>query len=161
MGSRLAWWLTLDGDEYCRELYERHYSGRNYKDGRKPKLFCGPGFKIVLRTWEADAVWVWKVFDDASGNRGVCCGLFRNESIWRSSDLIRQADQIADARWPNMRHYTYVDAKKIKSSNAGYCYQMAGWTRCGETKGGLIVMERLPLVAVSVPLPSICVGQGF
>jgi len=36
-------------------LYERHYSKYHYKDGRKPKLFCGPGEKIVLRTWEGDA----------------------------------------------------------------------------------------------------------
>ena len=140
------WWLTLDGDEYCRELYERHYSARKYRDGRKPKLFCGPGFKIVLRTWGGDACWVWKAFDDASGQVGICNGFFHNESRSRSSDLIRQACDIIDRVWPDCRQYTYINERKVKSNVAGYCYRVAKtkprWKSDGYTKGGLKVLAR-------------------
>jgi hypothetical protein len=29
-----------------------------------------------------------------------------------------------------------VASSLVKSSNPGYCFLRAGWTRCGETKGG-------------------------
>jgi hypothetical protein len=67
---------------------------------------------------------------------------FRNESQIQSSTLISQADAIADAVWPGERHYTYVNAKKIKSTNPGYCFLKAGWTRRGATQGGLIILDR-------------------
>ena len=136
------WWLTKDGDVACLALYERHYSAHQYRDGRKRKLFVGPGEKLVLRTIAADAVFVWRKFIDDSGQDGINCAVFRNESPHRSSELIRQADSIADCLWPDCRHYTYVDASRVRSTNAGFCFVAAGWKRCGRTKGGLIVMER-------------------
>ena len=139
------WFITKDGDQIAAELFSRHYSKINYKDGRKPKLFCGPGEKIVLRTWEGDALFVWRKFRDDSGQTGINCSIFRNESTHQSSELIRQADSIADAVWPSERHYTYVNAKKIKSSNAGYCFKIAGWKPCGITKvNKLIILEKIP-----------------
>lgn len=138
------WYLTSDGDEYCLELYERHYSCKTYADGRKRKLFVGPGEKLVLRTWEADAMFVWRNFVDDSGQQGINCAVFRNESQAQSSKLIQEADAIADAVWPNQRHYTYVNAQKIKSVNPGYCFKKAGWEVCGETTvNKLIIMERV------------------
>lgn len=138
------WWLTKDGDLTCLALYERHYSARRYQDGRERKLFCGPGQKIVLRTAEGDAFFVWKKFIDASGQQGVNCAVFRNESRHLSSELIRQACAVADFVWPGERQYTYVNPKNVRSSNPGYCYLVAGWRRCGRTKGGLIVLEKIP-----------------
>lgn len=138
----LRWWLTKDGDECCAELFSRHYSKIKYRDGRSSKLFCGPGEKIVLRTWDCDAMFVWRKFRDDSGQTGINCSIFRNESEVRSSDLIRQADAIADFCWPGERHYTYVDAKKIQSTNPGYCFKQAGWKRCGKTKSGKLILER-------------------
>jgi len=136
------WWLTKDGDRTCLAIYERHYSCYRYRDGRKRYLFCGPGEKIVLRTAEGDALFVWRKFQDASGQTGINCAIFRNESAHQSSDLIRQADQIADCIWPGERHYTYVDSSRIRSTNPGFCFLVAGWRRCGRTKGGLIVLEK-------------------
>lgn len=138
------WWLTKDSDLDCAELYERHYSRYKYADGRKRcnDLFVGPGRKLVLRTVRGDAVFAWREFIDDSGQDGINCAVFRNESEHRSSDLIRQADTIADAVWPNRRHYTYVDPTKVRSANPGWCFICAGWHRCGITKGGLIVLER-------------------
>ena len=135
------WWLTKDGDDVCRKLFDRHYSRRKYRDGRRPKLFVGPGQKIVLRTWEGDALFVWNKFRDASGQEGVNCSVFRNESDKLSSDLIRQADAIADFCWPGVRHYTYVNAEKIRSINPGACFKKAGWRTCGMTKGGKVILE--------------------
>ena len=136
------WWLTKDGDLDCLELYNRHYSAYEYKDGRKRKQFVGPGEKVVLRTEAADALFVWRRFLDDSGQCGINCAVFRNESSHKSSDLIQQADKIADVLWPCCRHYTYVNQEKIASTNPGYCFLMAGWQRCGETKGGLLILAR-------------------
>ncbi len=137
------WYLTKDGDACCLALYERHYSAHQYKDGRVRKLFCGPGEKIVLRTGDGDACFVWRKFKDNSGQKGINCAVFRNESPHRSSDLIRQADAVADFCWPGERHYTYVDQKKVRSSNPGFCFVAAGWRKWGVTKvHRLLILER-------------------
>lgn len=136
------WWLTKDGDLDCLEMYERHYSCNRYADGRKRKLFIGPGEKVVLRTRSGDAIFAWRNFIDDSGQEGINCAVFRNESRHRSSELIRQADAIADCLWPHSRHYTFVDAKKVHSANPGFCFLTAGWRRCGRTKSGLLILER-------------------
>jgi len=148
MGSPL-WWLTKDGDRACLALYEKHYSAHRYADGRKRVLFAGPGEKIVLRTATGNAFWVWRKFvddciDTRTGERqqGINCAAFRNESTHRSSELIRQADAIADRLWPDTRHYTYVRAEAVRSRNPGFCFIMAGWRRCGFTKGGLLILEK-------------------
>lgn len=145
------WWLTKDGDLDCLEMYERHYSCYEYADERERELFVGPGNKCVLRTVDADAIFFWRKFiDDAIDvehpgyqQEGVNCAAFRNESEHLSSELIRQADAIADCWWTDRRHYTYVDSKKVRSTNAGYCFIKAGWRKCGRTKGGLIILERV------------------
>ena len=116
------------------DLFKRHYSYREYADKREQKLFVGPGEKVVLRTWQADAMFVWRKFINDSGEDGINCAVFRNESEAKSSTLIQEADAIADAIWPNQRHYTYINAKKIKSTNPGYCFKRAGWRQCGITK---------------------------
>jgi hypothetical protein len=136
------WYLTKDGDRSCLALYERHYSCYRYRDGRKRVLFAGPGEKIVLRTGDADAFFVWRKFIDGSGERGINCAVFRNEGPIRSSELIRQADAIADHVWAGERHYTYVNPKGVRSTNPGFCFVAAGWRKCGVTKGGLLIFER-------------------
>lgn len=139
------WWITKDGDRSCLALYQRHYSAYRYKDGRVTNQFVGPGSPIVLRTADTSALFVWiKHIDDIIPKQeGVSCSVFRNESSYQSSELIRQADAIADFCWPGERHYTTVDTKKVRSRNAGYCFLKAGWRRCGYTKGGLLILERL------------------
>lgn len=147
---RPLWWLTKDGDAACLALYDRHYAARRYADGRVRRLFCGPGDKLVLRTAAGDAFFVWRGFlddcrDARTGARqdGINCAAFRNEGTAQSSELIRQADQIADVVWPGRRHYTYVNPRRVRSGNPGYCFLCAGWHRCGRTANGLIVLERV------------------
>lgn len=142
MSSVPDWYLTKDGDLSCLAMYERHYSCKQYKDGRERKIFCGPGEKIVLRTRNADALFVWRKFIDNSGQRGINCAVFRNESPILASNLIRQADEIADFIWPSERHYTYVSQTKVRSRNPGFCFISAGWERCGTTRNGLLILER-------------------
>lgn len=139
-----VWWLTKDGDLDCLELYERHYSAYQYKDGRVRDRFAGPGEKVVLRTAEGDAMFVWRKFKDDSGQQGINCAVFRNESSHKSSELIRQADSIADCIWPHSRHYTYVNAQAVASSNPGFCFIAAGWQRLPirTKKRGLVILER-------------------
>ena len=136
------WYLTKDGDVSVLALYERHYSAHEYKDGRVRKLFAGPGEKICLRTDAADAGFVWRNFIDDSGQFGINCAFFRNEGTLKSSELVRQADKIADHIWPRERHYTYVDPKAVRSTNPGYCFIQAGWQRCEWTKSGKLILER-------------------
>ena len=137
------WWVTKDGDKDCLELHARHYSRYEYADGRERKLFVGPGDKLVLRTEQGNACFVWRRFIDDSGQFGVNCALFRNEGAHLSSALVRQADAIADAVWTDCRHYTYVDCSKVASANPGFCFIVAGWRRCGRTASGKLVLERV------------------
>lgn len=137
------WIVGQDGEPELRAMYERHYSCYHYKDGRKPAKFVGPGEQIVLTLPDRSALFVWRKFIDASGQRGVNCSVFRNESSILSSDLIREADAVADFCWPGERHYTYVRGSAVKSRNPGWCFVCAGWGRCGYTKSGLVILERM------------------
>lgn len=149
MSDGPLWYLTKDGDASCYALFRRHYSCRN----KRPRngLFVGPGDKIVLRNDEGTAVFVWRRAEyRADGQEGVECTLFRNEGKALSSELVRQADKIADHVWPGSRHYTFVSAPDIRSSNPGFCFIAAGWRRCGKSARGLLLLERL---IQSLPYP--------
>ena len=140
-----VWIPTRDGDFTVRGIFDRHYSRRKNKNANQSLGFVGPGEKIVLRTAEADAIFIWLRQkyrqDDQSG---VNCSVFRNEGARRSSELIRLACDIGWERWPGKRLFTFVDGGKVRSSNPGFCYLMAGWRKCGTTKRGLQILEILP-----------------
>jgi hypothetical protein len=155
-GMTVDWWMTKDGDLTCLQMYERHYSAHRYRDGRKRRLFAGPGQKVVLRTNTGNAFFVWRKFiddciDERTGapQQGINCAAFRNEGALQSSCLIRQADAIADCCWPDSRHYTYVDPKEVRGGLPGNCFLMAGWkyVRYGRhrarTKSGKLILERI------------------
>lgn len=145
------WQIVKDGDPRAFDIMRRHYTFQKYQDGRRdlPKnpnrmLFVGPGEKLVLYH-SAGALFVWRKFIDKSGQQGINCAVFRNESELLSSNLILAAEEIARQRWPQERFYTYVNAKEIKSNNPGYCFQVAGWRKCGKTQEKkLIILEKLP-----------------
>lgn len=145
LAFNLSVWLPVrDGNDTARGLFDRHYSRYVYRDGRRPKLFVGPGEKTVLVTPDARAVFVWRKFKSADGQDGVNCAVFRNEGAGLSSFLILEAEQIAWERWPGERLYTYVNPRKIRSSNPGYCFLKAGWQKCGITKKRkYLILEKL------------------
>ncbi|HNS04180.1 MAG TPA: hypothetical protein PKM78_17550 [Anaerolineae bacterium] len=139
------WYEIKDGDARGRAMLNRHYSANHYRDGRIVRLFVGPGEKQVLMTADSRALFVWRKFIDKSGQQGVNCAVFRNEGDYLSSDLILAAEELAHLRWPGERLYTYVNARKIKSANPGYCFKMAGWHTCGHSKTRhLVILEKLP-----------------
>lgn len=140
------WHQIRDGDLQALGLFKRHYSFYTYRDHRPRKKFVGPGEYMALITTDGDALFVWRKFIDKSGQQGVNCAIFRNESKHLlSSQLIREAVELAQNRWPNERLYTYVNPYKIKSTNPGFCFKQAGWTKCGVTKKRkLIILEYNP-----------------
>ena len=141
--QRGHWVEARDGDLSVLSLFKRHYSFHVRADGTRTRKFTGPGEHMVLRTQCGRAIWLWRLERyRQDGREGVNCAIFRNESGILSSDLIREASALAAERWPGMPQFTFVDARRIRSSNAGYCYQRAGWAKTGKTKGGLVVLER-------------------
>lgn len=131
----MLWYEVKDGNAIGRDLFSRHYSKYHYKDGRKPKLFVGPGEKMVLISKDGAALFVWRKFISKDQQTGINCAVFRNEGKIKSSDLITEAEKLALIRWPNERRlYTYVNPTMIKSKNPGYCFKVCGWTCIGLTK---------------------------
>jgi hypothetical protein len=148
------WLPAVDGDPRARAIMRRHYSARHYRDGRNPLLFVGPGEKMVLLTPKCDALFVWRKFISDDGQEGVNCAVFRYEGSVQcrnsghshcASRMVEEACELAWQRWPGERLYTYVDPKKVRSSNPGYCFKRAGWRFVGKTKRGLHILERRPV----------------
>lgn len=138
-------WLSIRGaDPRARALMRRHYSARRYRDGRNPQRIVGPGEYMALLTLAGDALFIWRKFRPADGQEGVNCAVFRNEGTALSSELIREACELAWQRWPGARLYTYVNPRRVRSRNPGYCFLCAGWRRCGRSKGGLVILEVNP-----------------
>lgn len=141
------WLAVKDGDPRALGLYRRHYSRRVYRDGRRPRLIVGPGEKTVLLLTDGRGLFAWRRFVEIgqAEPQGVNCSVFRNESPeWLSSILILWAEEFAQHRWGAERLYTYVDPAEVESSNPGFCFQVAGWRKCGTTKSGLVVLEKRP-----------------
>lgn len=147
MFPEMTWIPIKDGNKQARKMYERHYSATNKARtrSRNRNLIAGPGEKMVLVTSDHKALFVWRKFIDKSGQTGVNCAVFRNEGPKLSSELILNAELMAWTRWPGERLYTYVNPRKIKSTNPGYCFLKAGWKKCGITKAReLIILEKCP-----------------
>ena len=128
-------------DPEMAALADRHYSRRTVG----ARQFCYAGRKLVLRDTVGDVlfVWMWPLDEMRMDNQtGYNCAIFRNESSRRSSEIITEAEQAAFAKWGPRRVYTYVHPGKIRSSNPGFCFQMAGWAKAGVSKGGLILLAK-------------------
>lgn len=141
------WFAVKDGDDRARALYLRHYSAKkNRRPWRQSRQFVGPGQKFVLLNTEGTALFVWlkNTVERYDKQEGVICAVFRNESSVRSSDLIREAMDLAWRKWPGERLFTYVDPGQVQSTNPGYCFQRAGWQKCGVSQRGLVILEAIP-----------------
>jgi len=126
-------------------LYERHYSARQYKDGRRNRRqvgFVGPGEKCVLVTTDGRALFSWRhaLIVDPGNPEGVCCSVFRNEGEQKSSELILWAEEYARDLWPGLQLYSWIWDGKVKSTNPGYCFKMAGWKHAGRNKDGRLTL---------------------
>lgn len=132
---------TTHFDPEMAALADRHYSRRTVG----ARQFCYAGRKLVLRDTRGDVffVWMWP-FDEMrmDGQTGYNCSIFRNESARRSSEIILEAEVAAFAKWGANRLYTYVDGRKIRSTNPGFCFQAAGWQKAGHSKSGLTLLVK-------------------
>lgn len=142
-----GWVEAKDGDESCRTIFERHYSRRVYRDGRKPKQFIGPGKKKPLIMADGSAIFAFRQHISDDGQTGVNVCIFRREGGEPASVLIRNAVAIARAKWwPSERFYTYIDPRKVTPTKFrgypvwGWCFYKAGWKFDRVGKGGKHVL---------------------
>lgn len=133
------WAAVRDGDPRAVALYRRHYTCKNPRVDYHRYGFSGKGESLVLLTLNCDALFCWRLVKIEGAN----CSVFHNEGKALSSQLIEEACEHAWRRWHGERLYTYVNPRKIRSSNPGYCFLKAGFRRCGMSKGGLVILERL------------------
>ena len=153
----MRWTISHRADVRALVLADRHY---NRQKPGTPQ-FVPPGRCLVLLTPETDALWVtsWPFAEwvrHAWAGAWVC-SCFRNESDHLSSGLIM--DAVAATRWrygdpPELGMVTFVNDDKVRSTNPGYCYLMAGWRRVGRTQGGLTALQLLP-TEMPEPMPPI------
>jgi hypothetical protein len=126
-GLHTLWHVTRKTDFSCLLLADKHYSRQTVGATN----FCRPGNNYVLRTTEGNAVWVsWlsKFRDDMF--KAIECTIFRNESPYLSSNLIRLASLMTFAHYPEEDTIiTYVDPRSVASKNPGYCYLKAGYKK--------------------------------
>lgn len=140
------WICVPKGDRSCRLLADHHYSRQKIGSPQ----FTRPGRNLVLRSALGDAVWVtWSGIRD-DGLQAWECTIFRNEAPDRylSSDMIRSAVQATYAEWgepPPDGIITYVDSSKVRSSNPGFCFLMAGFKRIGMSKKRKLDLLQLAL----------------
>ena len=135
--SKSFWLQVKDGDPRAVALFRRHYSCRNPKVDYVRYGFSGKGESMVLLTQDCLALWCWR----RVVGEGIQCSVFHNESPILSSDLIKEADELACARWQEKRHYTYVNPAAVKGD--GKCFKAAGWRKLNERtkKNKLIILE--------------------
>jgi hypothetical protein len=140
------WERVTKFDPRACALADRHYSRRKPGSGQ----FMPPGQTIVLyaspdQTGGRGAVWGWwrphpdSGLPSMNGLDGWTCTIFRNESGELSSSLILAAEPAMDELGYDIGPdglLTYVWDKKVRSTNPGYCFKMAGWTERGRSKDG-------------------------
>ena len=142
----MRWKMSNRADPIAVDIADRHY---NRQKPGTPQ-FVPPGRCLVFLTFDHMALWVTS-WPFAQYVKHAWAGawvnsLFRNEGATLSSELI--LDAIAATRYfwepPEKGMITFVDEKKIKSNNPGFCYLKAGFKKVGKTKGGLFALQMLP-----------------
>lgn len=145
-----GWIEVKDGNDTARALFDQHYSRYFYADGRKPKLFVGPGEKMVLLTANADALCAWRKFKSRDNQKGVNCAIYRREGGPLASAQLGTARELAWQRWPGERLYTYVDPRGVRPTwragrpTWGHCFYQDGWVFEGLTGKRLHILARYP-----------------
>lgn len=134
------WVITHKGDQSCRLLADRHYS----RQKKGSPLFTRPGKNLVLRTPEGDATFVvWNGIRD-DGLIAWENTLFRNESSFQSSYLLKWGIHAVYTEWgtpPKDGLITYVHPQKVNSIHPGYCYLKSGFKKIGHSKSGLLILQ--------------------
>lgn len=143
----MMWTVSHKYDRAGAKLADGHYSRR--KVGAPQ--FMPPGETFVLVAPSSDAVFGWwrphprSGLAAMNGRDGWTCSIFRNTSEVLSSDLVLAAEtELADAEARGDTAgpcgpdglMTYVWPRKVRSTNPGYCFLVAGWAKTGRSAGG-------------------------
>jgi hypothetical protein len=138
----LGYWLVVPKfTPSAVRLADRHYNRRTPGSNQ----FMPPGQTLVLLGSDERAVFGWWRPDPSSGLEsmngldGWTCTIFRNEGARRSSDLILEAESMLRTSGHDCGPdglLTYVWDERLRSTNPGYCFQCAGWTRRGRSADG-------------------------
>jgi len=132
----LDYWLLDTSGAFSRRgctLADGHYSRRK----RGSPQFLPPGQRFTLIARDESAVWGWWRPHPNSGIRamngldGWTCVIFRNVGKLLSSLLVLDAERALAQAYEcgPSGMLTYVWDSKVRSSNPGWCYQLAGWRK--------------------------------
>ena len=155
------WRQVKRDDPRARALADRHYSRQTV--GAKDFMASGRTFVLLAefcsRLPEATRA-VWGVIDnlDPVGARRFRCSIFRNETPWLSSFLIREATTLTLERWSRRFGWTGSPAltteidptKTRRKRDPGRCFRKAGWGLLGTTNGLVVYEAPWPLQAATV-----------
>jgi len=142
----MRWVITSKADVRCRLLADRHYTRQTIGH----PMWTRPGWVQVLYLEQRNgrsAAWCWwrpkwesgiTGTERKDGYRAIECTLFRNETRFRSSDLIVKAVEML-VHWEHAWDVAIPDGLITGVSTAktaqgrdpnhepGHCYRMAGW----------------------------------
>jgi hypothetical protein len=157
LDGMMPWYLSSRADARAAALADRHYSRKTVGAAQ----FVPPGRCLVLLTGAADAVWVsswpYSEYVKHAWAGAWLCSLFRNESVYLSSDLIVCAVAATRFWWgtaPEQGMITFVNTAKVrKKRDWGRCYRRAGWCHVGYTRNGLLVFQQRTC-DMPAPLPA-------
>lgn len=139
-------WLRSDrADPRALPLADRHY---NRQKPGTPQ-FVPPGRCLVLLNEDSSALWVtsWPRFVQHTWPGAWVNTLFRKEGEGVASEMIVAAVAHTRAYFgepPELGMVTFIDPDKVRSSNPGYCYLVAGFEHERWTRKGLRVLRMRP-----------------
>ncbi len=155
----MLWWLSHRADAEALVVADRHYNRQKIGTPQ----FVPPGRCLVFKTQPCDAFWItsWPYAEYVKHRWGGAwiCSAFRNEGAHLSSDIIRQAVAATRAMWepPPLGIVTFVNPMKVRRKrDPGRCFVRAGFTYVGDTQGGLLAFQMLP-----VQMPEACAAHGY
>jgi hypothetical protein len=166
----MRWIETDKGDPRCRELADRHYTRQTVGH----PLWTRPGWNQVLYAEQRNgrsASFAWwrpkwesglKGTERKDGLRAIECAIFRNETRFRSSDLIDEAmaclmswPHANDVEWPD-GIITGVGSKQTSAGRSpdhepGWCFREAGFVDFPHLSGRADVWLRYEGPGLGVP----------
>lgn len=151
----MRWALSHRADPFAVAIADRHYNRQKIGSPQ----FVPPGRCLVLRSDAALWVTSWPFADYVKHPWAGAWvnSLFRNEGDGLSSEMISEAVAATRWRWPDVPDLgmiTFVDAGKVRHKrDPGRCYLKAGFRRAGETKGGLVALQLLPVDMPEADMP--------
>lgn len=123
-----TWRVRNEWDPAANALADRHYSRQTPGSGQ----IGPPGERVVLVSVDEQALWLTHYPRHEFSQDGLDayrCSIFRREGGALASTLIREAMDITERLWGPAPDgwVTWVDTRKVRSSNPGYCFLQAGW----------------------------------